>query len=193
MIQLVGFFKCNCDNTALRLCSTVKQCFLLPSIPPHFTNSFFFSIFFFLGLLQPPSPLFIAFLRLSSLPTTSMWSSWSCKHSVSRGRVLVPRSHSHVVSMESGTFSPQAPGGFKGHNHSELAASLYTWQRTILVLRFTGLPGTSVAAEVCHHRRWAAAVGGTRGSQLQGLIFSRGRSPYVTYLSKEKDDYGDVV
>lgn len=123
MIQLVGFFKCSCDNTALRLCSTVEQCFLLPLIPPHFANSFCFSISFFLGLLQPPSPLFIAFLRLSSLLTNSLCSSWSCKHPVSRGRVLVPRSHSHVPSI-SGTFSPQAPGGFEGHNHSKLLCLL---------------------------------------------------------------------
>lgn len=143
---------------------------LLPSVPLHFANPFCFSISFFLGLLQPPSCLFIAFLNLSSLLPTSLGFSWSCKHPVRTRRALVPWSHSHVPSI-SGTFSPQAPGGFKGHNRPELAASFYTWQRTVLLLRFIGLPGTSVAAEVCHCRMCAAR--GTRESQLPRLIFSR--------------------
>lgn len=142
---------------------------LLPSVPLHFANPFCFSISFFLGLLQPPSCLFIAFLNLSSLLPTSLGFSRSCKHPVSTRRTLVPWSHSHVPSI-SGTFSPQAPGGFKGHNRPELAAKTAL---TVLLLRFIGLPGTSVAAEVCHCRMCAAAARGTRGSQLPRLIFSR--------------------
>lgn len=77
-------------------------------------NPFCFSISFLLALLQPPAPLFLASPRLSSLLTTSLFSSQSLWAPSEHQQGFSPSVPFSCPLHRSGTFPSQAPGGFQG-------------------------------------------------------------------------------